>query len=268
MTGSTKRAVADRKHGQDPLVPIRGDRVRAALDRSGESVSELARRVGVSQQRVDLIANGTTKRCRRSLRTSIAKALGTSVRLLSDESKLPLAMQDAQGLDLAASPIARRQFVEAASRAIARDRIPTSHRGLPLGFLELLHPAYWRARLLPYDPHTLSLDDLSPTERDRLAAMMADVMLLALRPWLNGDAQLDGVHEATSGGQMERLTRSPEVQYWVTPAFAQLIEQALRPLSGRKLERAQDAIRQYYEGSGPHFGPTLARLSRESEEVR
>jgi transcriptional regulator with XRE-family HTH domain len=188
----TKRAVRDLEHRDDPLCPIRGDRVRAALNRSGWSVSELARKVGAKQPGIDLIVRGKTKRCRRSLLRRIAKVLGASVSVLDgspDGTPWPSVFDD-----LHATPIAFRVFFRAVQRSAWRDKMSVYSNGFPPGLEELVDPAYWRRQLLSARPKELqkilALEDLSLVEQDRLGAMMADVMLLALKPWFEGRATL------------------------------------------------------------------------------
>ncbi|HVS60497.1 MAG TPA: helix-turn-helix transcriptional regulator [Gemmatimonadaceae bacterium] len=185
-----KRAVSDLRYRDDPLVAIRGDRVRAALERSGLTVSELARRADAKQQTVQLIYSGKTVRCRRSLRARIAKALAVGSRALGGALGEPILYWDEY--DLAESPIAQRELWRAAGKAALRDKTPINAQGWPAGLDEIVDPAYWRKRLLVAPPDNLeeiyALRDLPQEERDELATMMADVMLLALRPWFDGRA--------------------------------------------------------------------------------
>jgi hypothetical protein len=107
------------------------------------------------------------------------------------------AVDDAEIADLAETPIAQRMFWIAACKAAARDGIAIESNGFPPGLGRLVHPTYWRSQLLalaPGDDETMALADLPQAERDRLGAMMADVMLLALKPWFDGRAQLKQRH--------------------------------------------------------------------------
>lgn len=72
----------------DPLVPIRVERLRALLDRYGWGPSELAGRVGRTQQTISALLRPTgeaTRTCRQSLRTKIARALDAPEELLAGE---------------------------------------------------------------------------------------------------------------------------------------------------------------------------------------
>ncbi len=80
-----------RKHRQkreDPLVPIVGARVRAAIEWKGLSVNRAARLIKVSQQTLDSIVRGKTKRCYRSLRDRLAALLDLPATWLGGESDL------------------------------------------------------------------------------------------------------------------------------------------------------------------------------------
>jgi transcriptional regulator with XRE-family HTH domain len=80
-----------RKHRQkreDPLVPIVGARVRAAIERKGLSVNGAAGRIKVSQQTLDSIVRGRTKRCYESLRERLATLLGLPAPWLGGETDL------------------------------------------------------------------------------------------------------------------------------------------------------------------------------------
>jgi len=80
-----------RKHRQkreDPLVPIVGIRVRAAIEWKGLSVSRAAGLIKVSQQTLDSIVRGKTKRCYRSLRDRLAASLDLPATWLGGESDL------------------------------------------------------------------------------------------------------------------------------------------------------------------------------------
>lgn len=179
----------------DPLVPIRGDRVRAALKRADMTVSALARRVGASQARLDLIVRGKTKRCRRSVRAAIANAFAVTVGVLGDETDrnvLPPQFRDWEEQDLVETPLAFRVFWRAQCKAATRDKLAVYADGYVPGLDQLVNPAYWRSRLLamPEGEESLTLEGLSPADRDHVGALLADAMLLILKPWFVGQARL------------------------------------------------------------------------------
>src|SRR2546426_4603228 len=77
-----------RKREEDPLVAIDGARVRAAIDWKGLSVNRAAGRIKVSQQTLDSIVRGQTKRCYESLRERLAKLLELPAPWLGGETGL------------------------------------------------------------------------------------------------------------------------------------------------------------------------------------
>ncbi len=80
-----------RKHRQkrdDPLVPIVGARVRAAIEWKGLSVNRTAGLIKVSQQTLDSIVRGKTKRCYEALREKLATLLALPAAWLGGEIDL------------------------------------------------------------------------------------------------------------------------------------------------------------------------------------
>jgi len=78
-----------RRKREDPLVAIDGARVRAAIEWKGMSVNGAAGRLSVSQQTLDSIVRGKTKRCYKSLRESLARLLDLPAAWLGGETDLP-----------------------------------------------------------------------------------------------------------------------------------------------------------------------------------
>ena len=72
----------------DPLVPIRGDRVAAALRWKELTVNSLATALGDNAQTLDLIVAGKTRRSRRSRRDRVAAHLGCPSEWLGGETEL------------------------------------------------------------------------------------------------------------------------------------------------------------------------------------
>jgi hypothetical protein len=77
-----------RRKGQDPLVPIDGARVRIAIEWKRLSINNAAARMRVSQQTLDSIVRGKTKRCYHSLREKLAKLLDLPTPWLGGETDL------------------------------------------------------------------------------------------------------------------------------------------------------------------------------------
>lgn len=86
---------AKRKHRrktEDPLVPIDGERVRAAIAWRGLSVNAAAGRMGVSQRTLDSIVRRKTKRCYQSLRGKLARLVARPAQWLGGETDLQPAL--------------------------------------------------------------------------------------------------------------------------------------------------------------------------------
>jgi len=77
-----------RKRDDDPLVSIHGARVRAAIEWRGLSVNGAAARMKVSQQTLDSIVRGKTKRCYESLRDTLAGVLDLPASWLGGETEV------------------------------------------------------------------------------------------------------------------------------------------------------------------------------------
>lgn len=77
-----------RRKREEPLVPIDGARVRAAIERKGLSVNGAAGRMKVSQQTLDSIVRGKTTRCYQSLRDRLATLLDRPAAWLGGETDL------------------------------------------------------------------------------------------------------------------------------------------------------------------------------------
>jgi transcriptional regulator with XRE-family HTH domain len=77
-----------RRKREDALVAIDGTRVRAAIEWKGLSVNGAAGRLNVSQQTLDSIVRGKTKRCYESLRGSLATLLDLPPAWLGGETDL------------------------------------------------------------------------------------------------------------------------------------------------------------------------------------
>lgn len=77
-----------RRKNVDALVPIDGNRVRAAIEWKGLSVNGAAQELGVSQQTLDSIVRGRTKRCYGSLRDQLARLVARPAPWLGGEQPL------------------------------------------------------------------------------------------------------------------------------------------------------------------------------------
>lgn len=81
-----------RRKTEDPLVPIDGARVRASIAWKGLSVNAAAARMRMSQQTLDSIVRGKTKRCYASLREQLASLVSRPARWLGGETDLQPAL--------------------------------------------------------------------------------------------------------------------------------------------------------------------------------
>lgn len=81
-----------RRKREDPLVPIDGARVRAAIAWKGLSVNAAAGCMGVSQRTLDSIVRRKTKRCYESLRHNLARLVGRPATWLGGETDLQPAL--------------------------------------------------------------------------------------------------------------------------------------------------------------------------------
>lgn len=86
--GGMPKTRAHRRKHDDPLVSINGARVRVAIEWKGLSVNRAARRMKVSQQTLDSIVRGQTKRCYQSLREKLATLVGLPAAWLGGETTL------------------------------------------------------------------------------------------------------------------------------------------------------------------------------------
>src|SRR2546427_8550984 len=86
--GMPKKRPHRPKREEDPLVAIDGARVRAAIEWKGMSVNGAAGRIDVSQQTLDSIVRGNTKRCYKGLRESLAGLLDLPAAWLGGETDL------------------------------------------------------------------------------------------------------------------------------------------------------------------------------------
>ena len=81
-----------RRKKEDPLVPIDGARVRAAITWKGLSVNAAAARMGVSQRTLDSIVRRKTKRCYQTLRDKLARLVARPAEWLGGETNLQPAL--------------------------------------------------------------------------------------------------------------------------------------------------------------------------------
>lgn len=180
----------------EKMVPVIGERVRAAAEQRGISTSELARRIGDPQATVDLIARGITKKCRRSRLKKIARVLNVHIKWLSgDTDTLPWASRPAPGvptlLQLAESEIAtrcahawRRDIMRVKREIDAEEFTAMILRWVPF-WRSLVDPQAWQHHLLTWYAQPSAMRQ---TELTQAAEALATAFRLILEPWFKGKA--------------------------------------------------------------------------------
>lgn len=77
-----------RRKDADPLVPIKGEIVKAGIVVNGLTVSGAAKRISVDQHTLDAIVNGRTKQCYAGLRNNLGSLLKLPPEFLGGETQL------------------------------------------------------------------------------------------------------------------------------------------------------------------------------------
>lgn len=216
--------VASQKWAADPLVPVRGDRVRAGLAWRKFSNREAAERlsnyrVRLSAQALDGITTGRTKRSRKSVLRGLARVIGRPVsagwlrggqlvsikslpglprgalhpRTWATDNLPPMYELEAHRL---AMQISRRWVTAGGSDKVLQKVLVALQYALSLGFWR---QALNERRQLDYPPWVnrgMSLEEFLEFEANEFAVNMADAIRRVLRPWL--EAGLDIRQEAVS----------------------------------------------------------------------
>ncbi len=134
----------------DPMVPIVGTRVDAALRWRGKSQDEAAKAAGVTRQAVSLIASGKTGKCRQSVRSAIAQLCGRPITAsyLGGEETLalpPLPMMPSGGEPAASMPIDSAGFATDWARVTVESAPLYELEGYALGRTLASAPSLFRA---------------------------------------------------------------------------------------------------------------------------
>jgi transcriptional regulator with XRE-family HTH domain len=178
------------KWQDDPLVPMSGERMHAALQHSGLGLADLARKLGQTRQTLDYIVRGATKRCRRSRRAAIARALAVPDEWLGGSGEGGMDWLLARLGGKRQSHLAINRLGRRCEGALQRDGSPVPNAiGL---LLKLALPGHWRSVLLHELPEELiECRDLRELERDIAQTALANAFEAILQPWLTGEATLD-----------------------------------------------------------------------------
>lgn len=190
----------------DEMVPIRGDRVKAALDAYGASVSGVAAEVGDSQQTLSLICRGVSKRTRRSRVVRLAQVLDVPEEWLTGrQADLPggvIMPGVLGGAAPAAWQLAISRWVAHTGKAHSRDarRPGRKKRLIPFdAFLRqgfaltlFINPGVWREVLLEgYSAAHDAFEDPNDPLSEDTTVQLVDAMLAILHPWTKGTHRLN-----------------------------------------------------------------------------
>ncbi|HUK68359.1 MAG TPA: hypothetical protein VLW50_06350 [Streptosporangiaceae bacterium] len=212
-------------------MPIDAGRLEAAARKVGLTIAGLAAKAGLQQQTVDAMRRparpGKLRRCRRSHRDRLAKALG----LDTEEASRWLGKEVARlsprvgyyggeiyeypvGEDPSASELARYHLLQRCLRAWGRDRgtrpenltsATSTAASAPLqhAINQLADALWWRGQLLnpvivkpvsgrmpagrPFPVHPVQLD---PATQERIECALLTALEGLLEPWLTGQVAL------------------------------------------------------------------------------
>lgn len=197
----------------DPLVPINGKRLDAALQDRGISRREAAKRleeqrIDVKHQTVDNIAAGKQQKCRATLRVGLARLVNRSEEWLSTGSRRPTWSSDSVlhvYEHLPRAYLARDRVRLMLTRAWRRDLergvgLAPTYKGrvddqseeafrqyIELAVDRLLSVWWWRQLLLKDGGGRR----VSPEDAEQFATAFADVLEALLGPWVRDRSALD-----------------------------------------------------------------------------
>jgi hypothetical protein len=224
LSNVTVRQKRQHKYPDDPMVTVDPTAVRAAIETSDLSLAEIAARLGRGENRQTIHAmtrGEQAKRCRRSRRQKLARALDVPEAWLSGEWLRPqseplggLASFAVLLISFARSPRVSFAFMRLSERVSdaargdsqARGKSPDQVTEEVIGLVsELASPDAWRSSLLatpkgvpwaappkPMRPGIAGAFEwvrLTPDEEEATLSTLR-VLTFALEPWLNGSAQL------------------------------------------------------------------------------
>jgi len=211
-----------RKWRDDPWVAIKARRLRAALDYTGLTVSELAAAVADRQQTIDTLVRGKVKRCRLGRRERLERELRLPSGWLGGEAReLPgawlrrvptLRRREAARVSSALVQLAEARFIHQCAAAWQREIVasepaladvplsdapgspwqPYLLREPDVGFalFDLTNPYTWRRRFL-IAPDGGFPPDLTPREREEATRHLVAAFEMLFQPWFTGKAMLN-----------------------------------------------------------------------------
>jgi transcriptional regulator with XRE-family HTH domain len=186
------------------MVPILGDRVKAAIEAYHTSVSQLAAEVGDSQQTLSLICRGVTKKTRASRVANLAEALDVPETWLTGLMKDLPGSSFMGGLRTDGTPAAWQlsvsRWVQRSTEANVRDLRQRGRRKLTFeAFLSqgfaltlFINPGFWREFLLEdYSAEHDAFEDANDPLSDDTQVQFTRAILDILDPWLRGTHKLN-----------------------------------------------------------------------------
>ena len=236
----SKGARSRAKMRKDPLVPVEGDRVNAAVRASGMSVSEFARAIGEKQQTIDLLVRGITKRCRKSRLVKIASQAGGfvtpgwlsgaafSAKALSGVGRLPDVPVSGRGPLPGATSLPPRADLETVR--LARDVRGAARRdGLEIVTHYQLEPVlsldFFR-NALGKTADSMRIES-SGRDKAQFAVHMGAALRLVLGPWFRGHQRLEaGVIEGVLK-QLVTISKRASDLINLPPEVLHLVDQGI-----------------------------------------
>lgn len=227
----------------DPLVPIDGSRIEAALKAADLSRRECARLIGMRKEDAPKFDHVVTKqrRCRRSLRRKLASVLRRRIGFVTEEwlsGEGGLALPDGADLlwdsnyrlrsgriyprsrrgddgEIVSEPelyefppgyeLEAARLVQVLAQAIERDRAQGIDHGLSEESLTVVVSDL--LSVLPWHAYIFGddLQDVDVEQANDFAVHMAEVVRHILRPWLAGERSFASVQGIDRGDRLLRL---------------------------------------------------------------
>lgn len=227
---------------KDPLVPIDRGFLQAAIEESGLTIQEVARRAKTKKQNVGyMLKEGGKGRCRASLRDRLTKILQVPEELLAGGNVViegwVLMVLGADAYSSKRSLYVALRLLQECLDAAERDGFNESEkRDLVHSVGILLRPHGWRRRLTGFS-------DLGPA--GAIVISLTNALRFALQPWLSKRSSLDlpalreaaGLRHVRAAGELSP-TPTRVLQPFTT--FGDLIEQEEeRPMNLPKPRRTK-----------------------------
>ncbi len=204
---------------ENPLVPISGEHVKAALKSKGLSVTAAAKKIGVEQTTLHYIVTGQTRNCHASLRRDLAKLLKQSQRFLEGKTTtlpyaferlfpvgntIPIPFVPPHAQIIASNFIVRcieqwERDIEAKTAPPPRgfntlmglwNQPPELRQGcVGMALYELLEPSRWRRTALALP--SSEVPAVTSEQRDTAMPGLIAAAEVVLGPWFEGSSPLE-----------------------------------------------------------------------------